>query len=503
MKKIFTLFFACFVCVADLPANAGECRPVGRADALVYAGEDLTLMATNVGLRAARFPVRFIPDPAAAAVSRLAVGAATAPVGILAKGLIHNVKNRPDLKQIEGLGFFQCDKYNGVGDSYECDYGDGVAMVVESDGQYNPVLYRCKKTSYKWSLWNQLKNVRTFLKAVDGLGEWQEEDLPWCTGQQTANDFVAYNDTQMVLRGSSPKGQGDRPVIHGKLAWSVGEGSACVYVKCINGTTYNSDYKMCLLPDVVAQPSQPSKPSNNTNPTYGGKKSCRDQHKNDGRDRLACCDVEDAKTGWWQDGACHCNNKSATFKVLENGTGWCEVKSGDNQQLLPVVCTDKENMDAECNCKPKYTHKENGYCKCDDINARLVDGACSCAHISGAKLENGSCVCGKDKEVSGNQCGYTKEYLNRLKIDIDNKYSKLTSITAGFKQSEWRDAEGEFNTARLASDSIAGVVLGTVGGVVTSHLVKKAQVKQGFEDLQCYIGGQSVADWGDGFVVGR
>jgi hypothetical protein len=74
---------------------------------------------------------------------------------------------------------------------------------------------------------------------------------------------------------------------------------------------------------------------------------------------------------------------------------------------------------------------------------------------------------------------------------------------SGLKVNVWRDAEGKFNTARLASDSIAGVVLGTVGGIVTANVVKKSQIKQGFEDMKCSIGGQSVADFGDSFTVGR
>lgn len=70
------------------------------------------------------------------------------------------------------------------------------------------------------------------------------------------------------------------------------------------------------------------------------------------------------------------------------------------------------------------------------------------------------------------------------------------------KLSVWRDANGDFNTARMASDSIAGVVLGTAGGVITSKIVKKNQIKNGFEDLKCTIGGQVVATYGDEFTVG-
>ena len=78
----------------------------------------------------------------------------------------------------------------------------------------------------------------------------------------------------------------------------------------------------------------------------------------------------------------------------------------------------------------------------------------------------------------------------------------MDSISNGFEVSVWKNAEGEFNTARLASDSIAAVVLGTAGGLITSSVMKKHQVEDGFEDLKCVIGGQSVAGWGDEFRVG-
>ena len=68
--------------------------------------------------------------------------------------------------------------------------------------------------------------------------------------------------------------------------------------------------------------------------------------------------------------------------------------------------------------------------------------------------------------------------------------------------SVWKDASGKFNSARLASDLTAGVVLGTVGGVVSGVVIKKKQIEKGFEVLNCAVGGQSVADWGDTFTVG-
>ena len=69
-------------------------------------------------------------------------------------------------------------------------------------------------------------------------------------------------------------------------------------------------------------------------------------------------------------------------------------------------------------------------------------------------------------------------------------------------KSVWKDAEGNFNTTRLVSDLTAGVVLGTVGGVVSGVVIKKKQLQKGFDVLHCTVGGQTVADWGDTFNVG-
>ena len=80
-------------------------------------------------------------------------------------------------------------------------------------------------------------------------------------------------------------------------------------------------------------------------------------------------------------------------------------------------------------------------------------------------------------------------------------YMKLHKFSDSLEVNVWRDEQGKFNTARLWSDSIAGVVLGTAGGLITSSVVKKNQIQEGFEDIQCVVGGQTVANWGDEFIV--
>ena len=92
------------------------------------------------------------------------------------------------------------------------------------------------------------------------------------------------------------------------------------------------------------------------------------------------------------------------------------------------------------------------------------------------------------------------ELYNKTKAVLS--YYKIKSLLKGFKTSVWKDKDGKFNKHRLLSDSIAGVVLGTAGGLITSTIMKKVQVKNGYEDISCNINGQPVASYGDEFSVG-
>ena len=87
----------------------------------------------------------------------------------------------------------------------------------------------------------------------------------------------------------------------------------------------------------------------------------------------------------------------------------------------------------------------------------------------------------------------------RIKNLVANLRAAADSLGDG---SVWKNKEGGFNSARLVSDSVAGVVLGTAGGLITSHVIKKNQIKGGFEDISCTVGGQVVAGYADDFVVG-
>ena len=86
-------------------------------------------------------------------------------------------------------------------------------------------------------------------------------------------------------------------------------------------------------------------------------------------------------------------------------------------------------------------------------------------------------------------------------VSIPDLVANLSKIESEFGLSKWRTVDGKFNYARLASDATAGVVLGTTGALVTASVVKKKQVEDGFESLECTVGGQHVGDWGDVFRI--
>lgn len=104
--------------------------------------------------------------------------------------------------------------------------------------------------------------------------------------------------------------------------------------------------------------------------------------------------------------------------------------------------------------------------------------------------------------VDFTQDGGQDTALANINSNINSTVSKIKSLSDAIGRSVWKDKEGGFNTSRLVSDSVAGVVLGTAGGLIVSHVVKKNQVKHGLEGMHCTVGGQVVADHGDDFIVG-
>ena len=243
-----------------------------------------------------------------------------------------------------------------------------------------------------------------------------------------------------------------------------------------------------------------------------------------GNRRNACT----ASGGTMPGSKCVCD--AAKYMVVSSGVCTCMsgyewVTPGTPSQGCKI--TDKETVKRACDVATNGTwNPTTQKCVCNDadyeidINAQTckpvpalaecqplmaqnkarwdaTNKACKCTQ-EGYALEDGEC-----KETAE---GATKRKANELataKAKIENVHSKLKKTQDGFKVSAWKNEDGNFNTARLASDSIAGVVVGTAGGLLTSKIVKKNQVEDGFEDIQCTIGGQTVAGWGDEFSVGN
>ncbi|MBO4745747.1 MAG: hypothetical protein J5613_01600 [Alphaproteobacteria bacterium] len=256
----------------------------------------------------------------------------------------------------------------------------------------------------------------------------------------------------------------------------------------------------------------------------GGGQSCRERRAGMSEEAKACCDTGSAAT--WDTpvrGKCTCVDTNTHFEIV-SGRGQCvpngvittqcppdAVPSADN---TTCICTDQtKTYDPNTRqCVARSTHTcpahmawsdSSNQCECVEQYQRKEGDTCVCTVPNAANDANGICKCTeKDHIVKDGKCEFDESVLLRIRGEISATFTQLNSHIGGLEQSVWKDTEGNFNTARLASDSIAGVVLGTAGGLITAKVVKKNQLKQGFEDIKCSIGGQNVASYGDDFNVG-
>lgn len=161
-------------------------------------------------------------------------------------------------------------------------------------------------------------------------------------------------------------------------------------------------------------------------------------------------------------------------------------------------------------------------CICDEKkNLKLTaDGkSCECIEVEGKEFRFVSAAKGCEEVVKVEEEDDEEDLSGRLELEINANISirvknarkqitvsksRIEELLADLdlKKNVWRDVDGNFNSARLASDTVAGVVLGTAGALITSHVIEKSQVKNGLEDIQCTIGGQVVGSFGDSFRVG-
>ncbi|MBO7559835.1 MAG: hypothetical protein J6T27_01615 [Alphaproteobacteria bacterium] len=504
MKKILGLFCVFCLCGVIAPAFAAEtCQFTDDRPTITQIVKAGSLIDTSVPRLANTIPIVGI---------RGALG--------VERAMLKDVIDRKDLFCLgDAYHCFQCDRHNAKR-LYEC-YNTDAVVVSTNDGVF---IRKCNfvrhlgndaksKLAYFLPFWREHQLAQEFIADLDGIGEWTNwEEIPLCSGSK----IIAETETEGIdsaVVGGSPRAEG---------VW-VTRHNGCLKVDCKSGYTYNSNLKKC---------EKEVKPNPNPDPTPDSeRKTCRERRVNMGTDAIACCDT--GKEADWTGGQCVCKDKSKEFRIV-NGRGKCVAKDVPGQKTCREQhATEGTRRMACCDVEDAGTgYWENGDCYCNDKNAEFkvnnFIGQCiapnvqptkDCPHDAHPSSDNKTCVCNDDKnmeydgskcickdrnkEVKDGKCEYSEAYIAILISGLDSKYDTLSTTIGGFEKNVWRDADGNFNTARLASDSIAGVVLGTVGGIVTANLVKKAQVKQGFEDIGCYIGGQSVADYGDEFNVGR
>ena len=222
---------------------------------------------------------------------------------------------------------------------------------------------------------------------------------------------------------------------------------------------------------------------------------------------VACCHVASSVANW-NGNSCVCAQFPDQMKFIPNTnpkTGGVCLKSNDG---LSEEDKDKLLEPIELyECDPAKIAQvftwQTQYANNSQISAQITAILQYCDDIHRTELQFNSMY--NQLQILINNANDAAELNQRQtssRRNIERAMSDIDSIRSTLDQSKWKNADGGFNTSRLLSDSIAGVVLGTASGLIVSHVVKKNQVENGFEDIQCTVGGQVVASWGDEFQVG-
>lgn len=232
-------------------------------------------------------------------------------------------------------------------------------------------------------------------------------------------------------------------------------------------------------------------------------KSCEERFSDESA--IACCE---ANKDWdATNNTCKCADGEEWKKV--DGTWKCEKKVKNNELVDEDGSPCKYILTVDITCPDGKTfHKNEQLTKeqykdlaCKDFN-NLMKTATNKKITTIDFVKNIQAEVAAYNKLLETVCG--KHRVPEKGMDVDSAKSTLTRFFANAKEnaSVWKTEDGNFNGSRLASDLTAGVVLGTVGGVVSSNVIKKNQIEKGFDVLHCTIGGQTVADWGDTFNTG-
>ena len=382
----------------------------------------------------------------------------------------------------------------GVNRSYLCQAKDDFVYVGTYDDHWEPAgtnwcsnspIKQNSLANVEYCIYNEHMQQRECASALsNGVAYRNGCIYADCMSNYTNVDGKCIRESEVVDKPECPAGGSDK-ILNQKDCKSgerfectkTGESNQCVCGKCIaDGDEHQDDGKRTV---------------GKCHPSVCVSEVCRE-----------CCKRPASETVWDRTAqVCQCVNGGHFQK--ENGAWICKVDAGavvSEQEYVcdPVLLANLAKWRTLCVNKSDVLRQIlelEEYCKgkpSKEVFLRLYD-----------ETFNSVKQCTEDANVvSPVVDDDTAQKLKRSRAKITSAYNDLVGIAKGFKVSVWKNKEGNFNTARLASDSIAAVVLGTTGALVTSSIVKKNQVEGGFEDIKCTIGGQTVADWGDEFRVG-
>ena len=368
----------------------------------------------------------------------------------------------------------ECDTYQ-VGEHYECPNG-----TIASNGSY---FYKC----------------RTELD-----GDFWEEYKPLPCGNSPIQDTSVKGAVYEV------RATVDKRVKTGVYVYS---GDVCLYITCGDGVLDKSK-NQCVAKGGNDDGGNDGGNDDGGNGGNGGKKNedegggnkkstptCRQSRTT--AEGVACCDLPiDVATWDSKNKKCNCVDTNKQFSIVD-GKGACIVPQAKVDDKYTCTSFDLSLINLwKTSCKDSL------------MVLQLIqefETMCTNSNLTVAEYNKISNQVSLAVELN------CQPKMEEVKKDVEEKKpdpnlqsraaivaagAALDKVASGFEVNVWKNAEGEFNTARLASDSIAAVVLGTAGGLITSSVMKKHQVEDGFEDLKCTIGGQPVAGWGDEFRVG-
>ena len=410
---------------------------------------------------------------------------------------------------------FQCTKNQKVGSVNGSGKNGGHGVVIYPHGSGYRVPCRCTESNFSGSTNSGNSKCQKGDKTYASVGQEFnincDSDLYEVSGPLSSTDNLKNNDM----------GSGNCKGTCTKDGWNITINDS----RCAEGYKPSSDKKQCVQSTNTGNDSGGSSSSGSSSSgssSSGGSTGGGSRRSGGGGGSSGGTIDTGAETacistgGTWTKKTKTCTCDNAKHLIYNNKTKECVCNVGYALDTRTNECV--ATSQTQCETKGKDTADWiDGKCVCKEpdmiwsSNGCVVNpGKTKCDRVSGAKWTGTECKCTTDGYVvneAGTQCVKSAALIKTegqaaSRTKIISLYKKLNGMSNDFKVSVWKDAEGNFNTARLASDSIAAVVLGTTGALVTSNIVKKNQVSSGFEDINCQIGGQTVASWGDEFSVG-